>query len=62
MMRRVLASILLAGSIDQAVCQTPTPPVQAGISEQVRIDSFQLRKRDDDNGIASFAIVNNTEK
>jgi len=62
MMRRVIAGIFLVGSIEQAACQAPTPPVKAGISDQVRIDSFQTRKRDDDNGIASFAIANETEK
>ena len=62
MMRRVIAGIFLVGSIEQAVCQAPTPPVKSGISDKVRIDSLQTRKRDDDNGIASFAIANETEK
>ena len=62
MMTRAIAGILLVGSIEQAACQASTPPVRAGISDQVRIDSFQTRKRDDDNGIASFAIANETER
>ena len=62
MMRRVIAGIFFVGSIEQAVCQAPTPPVKSGISDKVRIDSLQTRKRDDDNGIASFAIANETEK
>ena len=57
-----MAGILLVGSIEQAACQAPTPPVKAGISDQVRIDSFETRKQDDNNGIASFAIANETEK
>ena len=61
-MRRVFAGIFLVGSIEQAACQAPTPPAKAGISDQVRIDSLQTRTRDDNNGIASFAIANETEK
>src|SRR6187549_2627145 len=62
MMRCVIAGILLVGSIEQAACQAPTAPVRAAISDQVRIDSLQTRTRDDNNGIASFAIANETEK
>lgn len=55
--------VMLVGSaIRPAICQTSTAPARAGIGEPIRIDSFQLRKRDDSDGIASFIISNATDK
>lgn len=62
MMKLVVAAVSMAGLIETGLCQTPTPPVQSTIGDQIRIDAFQLRKRDDDYGIASFVIANDTEK
>jgi hypothetical protein len=68
MMRFVVAAVSIASLIEAGRCQAPappvqpTPPVQNDIRDQIRIDEFQLRKRDDDYGIASFVIANNTEK
>jgi hypothetical protein len=63
-MRLVVAAIYLVGVTGPAICQTstPPPPAQASISEQIRIDSFQMRRRDDNYGIASFVISNTTDK
>jgi hypothetical protein len=61
-MRFILAAIYLVGSIGPAICQTSTPPDQASISEQIRIDSFQSHRRPDNYGIASFVISNTTDK
>ena len=61
-MKLVIAAVSMAGLIETGLCQTPTSPVQSNISDQIRIDSFETRKRDDDYGIASFVIANNTEK
>jgi hypothetical protein len=61
-MRLVIAVIYLVSLIEPAICETSTPPVQASISEQIRIDSFQSRKREDNYGIASFVISNTTDK
>ena len=61
-MRFIVAAIYLVGLIGPAICQTSTPPAQASISEQVRIDSFQSFRRGDNYGIASFVISNTTDK
>ena len=62
-MRFVVAAIYLIGVIGPAICQTSTPlPAQASIGEQIRIDSFQTRRREDNYGIASFVISNTTDK
>ena len=61
-MRFIVAAIYLVGLIGPAICQTLTPPAQASISEQVRIDSFQSFRRGDNYGIASFVISNTTDK
>jgi hypothetical protein len=62
-MRLIIAAIYLVGAIGPAICQTSTPPpAQASISEQIRIDSFQSHRRDDNYGIASFVISNTTDK
>ena len=62
MMRFTAAAICLVSLIEPAICQTSAPSGQASISEQIRIDSFQSRKRDDNYGIASFVISNTTDK
>jgi hypothetical protein len=61
-MRFIVAAIYLVGLIGPAICQTSTPPAQASISEQIRIDSFQSFRRADNYGIASFVISNTTDK
>jgi hypothetical protein len=61
-MRFVIAAMYLVSMIGPAVCQTSTPSAQPGISEQIRIDSFQSSRRGDNYGIASFVISNNTDK
>jgi len=63
-MRLVVAAIYLVSIIGPAICQTstPPPPAQASIREQIRIDSFQTRRRNDNYGIASFVISNTTDK
>src|SRR5260370_8302206 len=63
-MRLILAAIYLVGVIGPAICQTstPPPPAQASVSEQIRIGSFQTRRRNDNYVIASFVISNTTDK
>ena len=61
-MRLIVAAICLASLVGPAICETPTPPAQPSISEQVRIDSFQSYRRQDNYGIASFVISNTTDK
>ena len=61
-MRHIIAVPYLVSLIGPAICQTSTPPVQASISEQIRIDSFQSSRRGDNYGIASFVISNTTDK
>ena len=61
-MRLIAAAICLVSLIGPAICQTSTPAAQASISEQVRINSFESRRRDDNYGIASFVISNTTDK
>jgi hypothetical protein len=61
-MRLIIAAISLVGLTGPAICQTSTPPVQASVSEKIRIDSFQSYRRGDNYGIASFVISNNTDK
>src|SRR6267154_3881533 len=61
-MRLIVAAIYLVSSVGPALCETSTPPAPASLSEQVRIDSFQSRRRNDNYGIASFVISNTTDK
>src|SRR3989441_11605319 len=61
-MKFIITATYLVGMIGPAICQTSTPRVQASISEQIRIDSFQSSRRGDNYGIASFVISNNTDK
>jgi hypothetical protein len=61
-MRLIFAAIYLVCTIGPAICQTSTPPAQASISKQIRIDSFQSHNRGDNYGIASFVISNTTDK
>ena len=63
-MRLIAAAIYLVSLIGPAICQTSTPPAPAttSVAEQIPIGSFQWQRRDDDNGIASFVISNNTDK
>src|SRR6266403_3388532 len=61
-MRLIAAVIYLVGLIEPAICQTSMPPIQVNISEQIRIESFQSRRRADNYGIASFVISNTTDK
>src|SRR6266853_356693 len=63
-MRLIIAAIYLIGGIGPAICQTstPPPPAKASIGEQIRIDSFQTRRREDNYGIASFVISNTSDK
>jgi hypothetical protein len=58
-MRLVIGASFLVILIGPAICQTAT---QASISEQIRIDSFESHRRDDNFGIASFVISNTTDK
>src|SRR5689334_23563800 len=53
-MRLTISAIYLVGLVGPAICQTSAPPAQAGVSEQVRIDSFQSFRREDSYGIASL--------
>src|SRR4051794_29070537 len=61
-MRLVIGTICWVSSLGAAIGQTATPPAPARIGEQVRVDSFQLEKRADNYGIASFVISNTTDK
>jgi hypothetical protein len=61
-MRFVVAPIYLVGLIGPAICQTSAPPAQPKLSEQIRIDSFQLSNRGDNYGIASFIISNTSDR
>jgi hypothetical protein len=61
-MRLITAAIFVVGLTGPAICQTSEPPVQASISQQIRIDSFQSFRRQDNYGIASFVISNTTDK
>src|SRR5881227_2229428 len=61
-MRLIIGTICLLSSIGAAMSQTSTPGAQAGISEQIRVDSFQLEKRADSYGIANFVISNTTDR
>src|SRR3954452_15136149 len=61
-MKLIIAAICFVSSIGPAICQTSTSAVQASISNQVRVDSFQLEKRADSYGIASFVISNSTDR
>ena len=61
-MRLFLAAIFLARFSTIAIGQTPPPPSEAKLSQQVRIDAFESHKRGDNYGIASFTISNDTSK
>jgi hypothetical protein len=61
-MRFIFAAIYLVSMIGPAICQTSTPAARPSISEQIRIDSFQSHRRNDNYGIASFVISNTTDK
>lgn len=62
-MRFILVVSYLVSSSAGALCQTPaaTAP-KPTLSEAIRIEAFQSRKRADSYGIASFAISNGTDK
>jgi len=61
-MRLIIGAICLISSIGAAISQTSTPAAHADISEQIRVDSFQLEKRADSYGIANFVISNTTDR
>jgi hypothetical protein len=61
-MRLFIGAIWLVSCIGPAICQTSTPGAHGTISEQIRVDSFQLDKRADNYGIASFVISNTTDR
>ena len=61
-MRLIIGAICLVSSIGAAMSQSSTPAAQASISEQIRVDSFQLEKRADNYGIANFVISNTTDR
>src|SRR3954468_6753074 len=61
-MRLIIGAICLVSSIGAASSQTSRPAAHARISEQIRVDSFQLEKRADSYGIASFVIANTTDR
>ena len=61
-MRFIICAIYLVSSIGPAISQSSTPGAQARISEQIRVDSFQLEKRADSYGIANFVISNTTDR
>src|SRR3954449_1433811 len=61
-MRLIIGVICLVGSVGAAIGQTAPPSIRGGISEQIRIDSFQLEKRADSYGIANFVISNTTDR
>jgi hypothetical protein len=61
-MRFMAVPIYLTCMIGPAVCQDPTPPPAGAIAQQIPISSFQWQRREDDNGIASFIVTNNTDK
>src|SRR3954447_10984608 len=61
-MRLIIGAICLVSSIGAATSQTSTLGAHGRISEQIRVDSFQLEKRADSYGIASFVISNSTDR
>src|SRR5215216_2525116 len=61
-MRLIIAAICLLGSIGPAMSQTSTPGGHVRVSEQIRVDSFQLEKRADNYGVANFVISNTTDR
>src|SRR5438067_13586662 len=61
-MRLIIATICLLSSIGAAMSQTSMPGAHGRISEQIRVDSFQLEKRADSYGIANFVISNTTDR
>src|SRR6267142_1952184 len=61
-MRLMIGAICSVGLIGPAICQTSSLPVQASISENIRIDSFESHNRGDNYRIASFVISNTTDK
>src|SRR5260370_17704643 len=61
-MRLMIAAICSVGLIGPALCQTTSLPVQASVSEKIRIASFESHNRGDNYRIASFVISNTTDK
>ena len=63
-MKLVATTILVIGWIGPALCQPSTAqaPGTPDAVKNVAIGSFQWLKREDDNGIASFVISNNTDR
>ena len=61
-MRLIIGAVCLLSSIGAATSQTSTPAAHVRISEQIRVDSFQLEKRADNYGIANFVISNTTDR
>ena len=61
-MKLIMAAICFVSSVGPAIGQTSTPAAHASITEQIRVDSFQLDKRADSYGIASFVIFNTTDR
>src|SRR4051794_26472772 len=62
MMRLIIGAICVVSSIGPAIGQTSTPPAGAKITEKIRVLSFELEKRADNYGIASFVISNTTDR
>lgn len=63
-MRLIAAGILLASLNAPAFCQSPSMAASSGegVGEHIRVQSFELRRREDNYGIATFEIVNDTDK
>jgi hypothetical protein len=63
-MRSIAAGILLASLCAPALCQSPSTAASSGesVSERIRVQSFELRRREDNYGIANFDLVNDTDK
>src|SRR4051794_37520601 len=62
MMRLIIGAICLVSSLGPAIGQTSTPSAGGKITEQIRVVSFELEKRADNYGIASFVISNTTDR
>jgi hypothetical protein len=65
-MRSIAAGILLASLCAPALGQSPATtgnlPRAEAVSEHIRVQSFELRRREDNYGIANFELVNDTDK
>lgn len=63
-MKFIATAVFLMGLVGPAICQPSTPSVldTTNVAKQVSIGAFQWQKRDDESGIASFVISNNTDK